>query len=362
MKYVKLDGSIGECEPASPSFEDLKEIVDGEINYHLPRIDAHSSLDELVSHVMGIISMKPFYLSVTDIPWMLAYMEGLRDFAIQRDEEPGLRFGYNMNTIEAYALSGTREAYSKREIPKPNFIDLSRRFTCIELIVNHLYGFELVTRIESDNPEHERSRVESVLIGGTLYGLDDAASARYFPKDALDFIYDRRFKTIMSQDYFKRSCGFFTVPKGMAIEFNFETNGFSLKEGDTAMYEVDRFYTTQGGWRDGYEFSGRPAIYDGSNGHVFRFIPILRSTMKDNKESRDDGFVVYIPLNWMTHIVKMPYGFGERNFSVTRISNHEYPPVIDHQRENKLYDYVERKANEEADAMDAILMGLSGRR
>lgn len=360
MQYVKLDGSIGDCEPVLPSFDGLKEIVDGEVTYHLPRIDEEDSLHELVSHVMGIIAMKPFYIAETDIPWMLTFMDGFRDFAEQQENIPGLRLGFDMKTVKGWALSGTKQTYSEYQVSEPNFIDLSRKFTCIDVIINHLYGFEIITHITSDNPDHERFRDESILVAGAVFGFesDYRATMPQLPKDSLDFIYERRFKTVMSQHYFRGAQGFFTVPKGMAVEFDFETNGFALKEGDTAMFQVERFYTTDGGWRDGYTPSGVTLISDSKLDYAYRFIPVLRATLIENKQPDGQSLFINLPINWITHIVKMPYGLGEREFSITKIINHENPPVIDQKHEQKVYDHVKLKANEDADTMDAILRDL----
>lgn len=359
MQYVKLDGSISDCEPLAPSFDGLKEIVDGEVIYHLPRIDEHASLHELVSHVMGIVAMKPFYIAETDIPWMLTFMDGLRDFVEQQAHKPELRFGFDRNTVKGFALAGTRHTYNEYHVANPNFIDLSRRFACIDVIINHIYGFEMLTRITSDNPEHERVRDELIVVASAVFGDDDQRGSVYLlPRDSLDFMYERRFKTVMSQNYFKGAKGFFTVPKGMAIEFDFETNGFALKEGDTAMFEVERFYTTDGGWRDGHAHSGETVMLDTSKDYIFRFIPILRATLGSKNQPDGHSLVINLPINWITHIVKMPYGLGEREFSITRVINHENPPVIDQNYEQRVYDHVKLKVNEEADTMDALLRDL----
>lgn len=356
MQYLKLDGSAGECEAVAPSFEALRENVDDETVYHLPRVNEHASLHDLVTHVMGIISMKPFYIAESDIPWMLAYLDGLRSFLEQTDTHE-FRFGYDRNILKRYSLSGTRYTYNENNDPKPNFVELSRRFACIDVLLSHLYGFEMATEKESDDPENEHVDREYIIIAGALFGLDQDSrrSIEQCPADSLDFIYERQFKTGMSQDYFKRSIGFLRIPEGMQIHFDFDTDGVGLKEGDSAMFEVDRFFTTQGGWRDDYDFAGFPAVVNNVQKHAFRFIPILKSNLGGKKRSLTESILIHVPISWITHVIQLPHGFYDREFSVQRVTNHEYPPVVDEKYELMVYEYVESKANKEADEMEELL-------
>lgn len=351
MKFLKLDGTMGECTPYAANFDELRHQVDGEWCYVLPPIPADAHLDQVVASAMSIIAMKPPYLPESEIPWILAYMDGLIAFAMTNDEDAGYHF-YGKGKVARYTLSGTYGSRYDDEVQRPNFIELTRRFTAVELILIHLYGKRFYSR-RSRPGKPERPACPYIV------GMRDDLSSSYeshpwFDRRCLDFMNNRRFKTEMTQGYFKGARGAFVIPAGMQFKFQTNNGAEIIRAGACAPFEIDRFFATRGGWPDSYQLVGFPELADESSISTLDLIPTLRSSLGKSTFYRSEP-MLELPLSWITHIIRAPLLPTIQQISVQNVCDHNYPATVDtslnESIRTKVYGQAVKEANEMNEAM-----------
>jgi hypothetical protein len=369
MKYIGTDGEVGECEGLNSSIVDFLSINDGQKVILLPKPEQNYSLVDLIQIVKKIVAIQPPYLPADDIPWMLAYMEEFSRFVQAADSDKWQHFSFDGSLIKQYATHGTRRFHHEdTEKQAPNFIDLARRFTCLEIIHAHLYGFDLPACMFSKNSQQpdssalDDSRLNEEDAVDVLGILRDEPYSMYnprhpFPRDGLDFFEEKRFKTVMSQNFFKRASAAFLIPEGMEIDFDLDDENLTLKSGNYGIIEIDRFYKTQGGWYDG----GGPAGYPNSSSdemlYSMMFIPTIKCNIGE-KNILSKALEINIPLNWITHFVQMPYDWNDRDFTISKIKTHKVQEPEDLDYDLAVQKMVSDKVTKYADGMEEMMNNL----
>lgn len=361
MKYIKIDGTVGECIPYAQSFQELLQEVGPAKCYVLPQIPAKASIAEVVDTTMSIIAMEPPYLPKSEIPWILAYMDGLITFASSYNEKEDKSYTHGTGKVAKYTTRGTGYS-SDDDQPIPNFIELTRRFAVVGIILDHLYGKRFYAR-------QARRGKEPRPVPPSIIGMRDDLSASYdnhpwFDRRCLDFMRDRGFKTDMTQGYYKGARGAFTIPPGMQLKFQTGRGDEILKSGDCAPFEVNRFYGTQGGWPDSYRLVGFPEHVDQLEIDTINDLPTLRSSLGKSSFYQNEP-LLHMPLSWISHLVKAPSFSSLSDIEVENVNKHVYPPMADtsmnHLIKMKLYQEAIKEANEVRSAMRMCDMDRTSR-
>lgn len=362
MKYIKIDGFVGECIPYAQSFQELLQPGSSGQCYALPPIPPKASIEEVVDAAMSIIAMEPPYLPKSELPWILAYMDGLITFASTYDEKKDNSYTHGMGKVAKYTTSGTGYSRDSDDCPRPNFIELTRRFTAVSLVLDFLYGKRFYVRQAKRGSEPRP-------VCPNIMGMRDDLSASYenhpwFDRRCLGFMSDRSFKTDMTQGYFKGARGAFIIPPGMQLKFQTSRGDEILKSGDCAPFEVNRFYGTQGGWPDGYRLVGFPEHVDQLEMDTINTLPTLRSSLGKSSFYQNEP-LLNMPLSWISHLVKAPSFSSLSDIEVENINKHVYPPIADtsmnHLIKMKLYEEAIKEANEVRSAMRMCDMDRTSR-
>lgn len=350
MKFTALDGTVKEVEvPEGDSFSIVTTTIEGCKSHIVPRINANSGLPEIILHVMKIVSLQPFYLKVKDIPWILGVLDHFHELVLENRNEHHTRF---REDIEHFAtIDCDRRSYrSAEENPhRPNFVDLSRRFFCLELLAAHLYGCTIhSTKVVNDDLDEDSD--EEVLVGalyGDCGGFCRQASHPEFPIDSMEFLYDRQFKTRMSQNFFKRKEAVLMVPEGSSIKFDLGGKDFVFDSGSIVKFSVDRFYTTEGGWYDGGGPCGYPESSQNGVDCSLGLMPLIKSKIVFDV-LRGDSIDLYVPLDWITHFIDQRDSIMDLEYSIKRIPTHCHPDAVDETYETEVHDYVRKIKTEQA--------------
>ena len=332
MKYLTLDGKIAACEPLESIFRNSDG--GGPEDFCLAQPSSHVFMDihECIGHIMRILSSKPKYLSENDIPWILAYVDDFRVFCTKEDMcwSPYGHYQLARNYIHHICYS---ERDQSKPAEHPDFISLTRTFVALDIIASHLHGFDVhvdciighpgvITNKSLSNYSKDEGFMAEIWIDG-IAKFSNNKNIEFY-RDSIDFMHEKSFKTEMSQIYFKRARGKFKIPHGMGLaggEDNDDDNQL-MPSGYSSEFEIDRFYLTNGSWRDNYISELNPMIPEDKLQLGSRFDePIYRCYLREEGVTRRDR-IVNIPFSWITHSYGSPSSYLSASEKSKEVKSH----------------------------------------
>ena len=355
MKYLGQDGSVKEISVDSSL--SVRYESRGDRHVHLtPAIDNDSDLPSIIQHFMGVVATAPRYLDPQSIPWILSTLDAFHTYSCS-DKQP--EDGYHMlRSIHDFAISGTRWRRSEEAtLSRPTFVDLSRRFFCLRLLHTHLYGGWVETHKFFDQRRQEDSEGITPMLSAKGDSDRYELSCRSFPQRALGFLGEKSFKTDMTQQFFKGSEVVFVVPDDGLLSLNAGGQKTVYGKGTAIICEIERFYLSQGGWGYDVRSVALPESLTKGINYEFDFTPLLMCKQSVGACS-GVNIGMYVPLDWITHIVKRPRGQLSDEYSIQKIESYHYQQTNDAMLDMVVEDMVSSKIRREMDAAREIFSRL----
>jgi hypothetical protein len=326
VKYLAQNGIVKEIEVDSSL--SVRYESRGDRHVHIPpTIDSDSDLSTIILHFMGVVATAPRYIDLQSIPWILSTLDAFHAY-ICSDEPPEDTY-HSLRGIHDFAMSGTRWHQSDEGIPpRPTFVDLSRRFFCLELLAMHLYGGRVGTNKFFDQSRQEETEGITPMLSIKVDSGRGDLSCRAFPMRATDFLHKKSFKTDMTQQFFKGAEVVFVVPDDGLLTLNAGGSKTVYSRGTAIICEIERFYLSQGGW--GYDVTSvalPESLAKGIN-YEFPFAPIMMAKQSIGSYS-GVNIGMYVPLDWISHIVERPRGLLSLDHSIKRVESYRYPKSSD---------------------------------
>ena len=357
MKYLRQDGSVKEIEVDSSL--SVRYESRGDSHVHItPAIDNDSDLPTIILHFMGVVATAPRYIDPQNIPWILSTLNAFHAYLLS--DEPLKDRGEFKRDIHGFAISGTntyRDDSDDGQPQLPTFLELSRRFFCLELLHTHLYGGRVRTNKFFDQCRQEETEgITSMLSVKKDSGRYDL-SCRAFPLKALDFLGEKRFKTDMTQRFYKGSEVVFVVPDDGILTLNAGGQKTVYGNGTAIMCEIERFYRSQGGC--GYDVTSvalPESLARGIN-YEFHFSPTLMCKQSIGPYS-GANIGMYVPLDWISHIVKRPRGQLSEEYTIKRVDSYCHPQSSNASLDKVAEDLVSSKIRRDIEAVRAMFSSI----
>lgn len=331
MKYIGQDGNVKEM--VVDSSLSVRYESRGHRHVHItPAIDNDSDLPAIIKHFMGVVATGPRYIDPYSIPWILSTLDAFHDY-VSSDHKPEGDGDYRRKRrgIHDFAISGTSTYWhqeSEGKPPRPTFVELSRRFFCLELLLTHLYGGRVRTNKFFDPSRQEETEGITPMLSAKGESGRHDLSCRAFPHKALNFLGEKRFKTEMTQQFFKGTEAVFVVPEDGLLTLNDGGEKTVYGSGTVIIFEVERFYLSQGGW--GYDVASvalPESLAKGIN-YEFPFTPLLMCKQSIGPYS-GVNIGMYVPLDWITHLIERTRGDLSPEHTITRVESCRYPQTTD---------------------------------
>lgn len=331
MNYLDLSGKPAACEPLGNIFNNIEGQGPEAFRFAQPSGHVFLDMQESISHIMRIVASKPKYLPESEIPWILAHIDDFRNFC--RNEDLCWRpFGFYA-IAKNYVHNACHGQLDGDYHEAPEFISLTRRFVALGIIKQHLYGFDIhvdciigqpgvTTEPELSTYSEEEGFMAEIWVDGILKFSNNANIE--FTKDSIDFLYEKKFKTTMSQDFFKRARGIFKIPDSMGLihDDDIKDEPQTIPSGYVSEFEIDRFYLTNGSWHDRAIPELNPFTSDDALHLVSGYDePFYRCYLRENGMTKRDK-IVNIPLSWVTHSYGRPFDYMNDPVNAIAVESH----------------------------------------
>jgi hypothetical protein len=248
-----------------------------------------------ITAAMEVVASCPPYLRLQDCPWILAYMDDLRDFYDSKYGE-----STSLDSSRTHSYFGLKDKINEFSM-ESDIVSLTRMMYVLDIVRNILFGGQILQHdyFTSDNDlswldlQYHLGHVDLDTIDVALYRR-------------LDLPYDKSFKTTMTRNVFKGAQVMITIPEGEELATLGHSNkAMILTAGAVFECTVVRFYKTDLCWANRATFEFYPTM-NGKCRDRLTDEPLFAVEMDMAKEvqGRLRGATInaFIPLHWISHV------------------------------------------------------------
>ena len=292
MKYVGLDHVERECEGP---YEFIKETVtEHEFSHDYLRIQPPLKISsDPLSAAMEVVASCPPFLRKCDCPWVLAYIDDLREF-------------YNSKYVDIGGAQGGRQYLSwlhkiRSFALESDVVSATRMMFSLDIVHAILFGGTVDTQdYFADGNDSSWLFSEYQIQFDTDIELDIQMYER------LTVDYSKSFKTSMSRAVYQGSEILVAIPDGEELTPSARAaSTMNLTPGTVIECTVVRFYKTDLFWSNRAAFEYYPT-FKGDIRARLQDEPLFTVEMKAARDTQAQlwgGTIkAYIPLSWITHV------------------------------------------------------------
>lgn len=328
MKFLKINGEIGEISPSTDDFNSYLTENGSRIYFRLPTISEDMQPCDVISLVMSVLSANPPYIPKNDVPWILAYLDALKDFIENNLDDSNIYCRFGNGVVARFILDG-HYPYDRDKQDNLGFVSITRKIAAVNILLSHIYGFGSYHCGEAFSDKSKVVGPSSIKFTPmSMIENMEVKQVRYLYRTCIDFVHEKMFKREMTSDIYKGSFGVFRVPDDYKVVFDGSSPHQEFSPGSWSFFEVDKFFLSSGGtvYRGMY---GTPSYIQNPQEEASRFIPnLLCSIGKSNHFSQ--GLMIDLPFSWVTHLVDADCHFNSPDMVIIEVPTHDLNRPTNH--------------------------------
>lgn len=294
MKYIGLDQVERECT-GPYAFKIETRMVHGYESRRLhlePSMKFEDDFHPIIA-AMEVVASKPPFLREQDCPWILAYMDDMREYCdkfISKSTPDHCRQHLSLkDKVRQFALNN-------------DVVSATRMMHVVDIINSILY-FGNVYQHDYFCSDNDISWLDKKY----YLSLMEHNKKEEFRDFRLDIDYDRQFKTLMTRNVYKGAQVMITIPEGEELSSeNFGGKTMILNSGASFECTIVRFFKTDLCWANRGTFEFYPTMPKVTRDRLDEE-PMFAVEMDMAKEFLDNlgwGATIhaFIPLHWVSHV------------------------------------------------------------